>query len=142
MRRGVVLGMRVGQVCGVQGGRMHDKRLRAEGADGGPASTSEALGCLACKLKRDRQRRESAPPPRRGDWKKRARDEWIAERDEAARCRPTLQHLLDGTCEATGPLWRSTRHKAHTCSNSNERTPLARERETTARRVQDKEQQQ
>ena len=47
MRRGVVLGMRVGQVCGVQGGRMHDKRLRAEGADGGPASTSEAFGCLS-----------------------------------------------------------------------------------------------
>ena len=112
-RRGVALGLRVGQVCGVQGGRMHDKRLRAEGTGGGPASTSEAFGCLACKVARDRQRRESAAAPRRGDWKKRARDEWIAERDEAARCRPTLQHLLDGACEATGPLWRSTKHDAH-----------------------------
>ena len=105
VRRGVVLGLRVGQVCGMQGGRIHEKRLRAEGSEGGPASSSEGFGCLACKLDRDRRKR-ALPAARHGDSRQRAKGEWAAEEEEAKRCRPSIRHWATGACVATRALWR------------------------------------
>jgi len=113
VRRGTTLGVRVGQVCGMQGGRMHEKRLRAEGEKGGPASSSETIGCIACKLERDRQRRAMPPPARRANRKQRAWDEWAEEDGEAKRARPSLRHWLTGQCVATQPLWRSEKSEAY-----------------------------
>ena len=111
-RRGVVLGMRVGQVCGMQGGRVHQKRLRAEGGEGGPASSSEAFGCLACKLDRDRRKR-ALPTARQRDPKQQAKDEWAAEDAEAKQCRPSIRHWASGACAATRALWQGERSKEY-----------------------------
>ena len=104
-RRGVVLGLRAGQVCDMQGGRMHQKRLRAEGGEGGPASSSESFGCLACKLDRDRRKR-ALPTARRGDSRQRAKDEWAEEEEAAKRCKPSIKHWATGACTATRTVWQ------------------------------------
>ena len=95
----------------MQGGRTHEKRLRAEGNAGGPASNAEAMGCAACKLDRDRRKRLCPAPARRTDQAQHARDEWAEEDTAAKRCKPTLRHWLSGECVATRPLWRNEKSK-------------------------------
>ena len=113
VRTGVMMGMRVNQVCGVSHGKIWEKRRRAEGTGGGAATRSEAWGCWACKLARDAARRAAAARVPHRKSAAEAQAEWHTERDEQLESLATLRHLECGECEATSGLWRGKAGKRH-----------------------------
>ena len=103
-----VFGMRVDNVCGISHGHSWAKRRQAEAEKGGPATASGTFGCWACKIARDRSRREQqAAGGAKGKRPRRTAasyaHEWQEEHDESELA--TTRHLVGGKCTAARHLF-------------------------------------
>ena len=117
-RTATVLGMRVDNIVGVSHGRSWRKRYGAEKGGVGPATASRQWGCWACKVARDKERREAAAAHRHQNKRTRrtAADgtrDWEEEDAEQRNSLATTRHVHDGSCYANQDLWKeaSARHE-------------------------------